>query len=406
MVRPGSKRGFPLGWVIAGALVGAAIYFGPKLLHGGAAGGAAPAAIPVNVVRATAKPIIRWSEASGRIEAVNSAEIRPQVSGIITAVYFTDGALVKRGQKLFTIDPRPYEAALLSAKGTQAAAQSAFTNATNDLARAKKLIAAKAISQAEFEARQNAYQSAAGNLDAARGAVHTAEVNLAYTQVVAPLSGRISRAEITVGNLVQSGQNAPLLASIVDLSPIYASFDLDEATFLATIQGVSPDKLKTVPVEVGLSSDAATPMKATVHSFDNQIKPGSGTIRVRALLPNADGRLLPGLFARVRIGASEQTPALLINPVAIGTDQSKKFVLVVGEDGKATYREVMLGGSYDGQQIITSGLSDGDQVIVSRLQILQPGAPVTPTEVDPVTLQPANAQPAADAEAKPAAATP
>lgn len=398
MVKSGgaSGRRFPWGWAIAGLIVGvAAFHYLPKLIHAGDAGAPPMAALPVNVVRVASANIVRWSEASGQFEAVSVSQIRPQVSGVIQAVHFTDGTEVKRGQKLFTIDPRPYEAAMLSAKGSLASAQAVFDRAKLDIARAKKLLAMKAISQAEFETRQDTYQSAAGNLDAARGALHTAEVNLGYTAIAAPISGRISRAEVTPGNLVEVGPNTPLLATIVDLAPIYASFDLDEHTFLSTIQGVPSSQLKNVPVEIGLANQEGTPLKATVHDFDNQITPGSGTIRVRALLPNADKTLVPGLFARVRIGASDTTPAILINPVAIGTDQSKKFVMVVGEGNKAEYREVTLGAVHDGQQIISSGLKEGEQVIVSRLQVLQPGAEVSPTEVDPVTLQPPGGEAAA-----------
>ncbi|MFM9890956.1 MAG: efflux RND transporter periplasmic adaptor subunit [Rickettsiales bacterium] len=394
-------RRFPFGWLIAGLIVGiAAFHYVPKLIHSGDAPPPAMAALPVNVVKVEAKNIIRWSEASGQFEAVSAAEIRPQVSGVIQAVHFTDGSEVKRGQKLFTIDPRPYEAAMLSAKGTQASAQSVLDRAKLDIARAKKLRAMKAISQAEFETRTDTYQGAAGNLDAARGAVHTAEVNLGYTAVTAPITGRISRAEVTPGNLVEAGANAPLLASIVNLAPIYASFDLDEHTFLSTIQGVPASQLKNVPVEVGLANQEGTPLKAVVHDFDNQITPGSGTIRVRAMLPNTDKTLVPGLFARVRIGASDETPAIMINPVAIGTDQSKKFVMVVGEGNKAEYREVTLGAVQDGQQIITTGLKEGELVLVSRLQVVQPGAVVTPTEVDPITLQPPGGEAAPEAAAK------
>lgn len=402
MVRNGtSGRRFPWVWVALGLITGIAVFhFVPKLLHGTVGDGAAQAALPVNVVRVVAADIVHWSEASGQFEAVSAVDIRPQVTGVIQTVHFTDGTEVKRGQKLFTIDPRPYEAALLSAKGALTSAQSGFERAKLDVMRAKKLLAVKAISQAEFETRSDTYQRAAGNLDAARGALHMAEVNLGYTQITAPISGRISRAEVTQGNLVDAGMNTPLLASIVNLAPIYASFDLDEHTFLSTIQGVAASRLKTVPVEVGLANQQGTPLKATIHDFDNQITPGSGTIRVRALLPNTDKTLVPGLFARVRIGASDATPAILINPVAIGTDQSKKFVMVVGEDGKAQYREVMLGATQDDQQIITSGLKGGEQVIVSRLQVLQPGMAVSPTEVDPITLEPPGEPAAPEAAAK------
>lgn len=335
-------------------------------------------ALPVHVIRALKKPVTRWTEVAGRLEAVNAAEIRPQVAGVITGIHFEDGAEVKRGQLLFTIDARPYEAALQSAKGALAQASSAYE-------RARKLMAIKGISQAELEARKGAYEQASGSYK-------TAQVNLGYTHIVAPFAGRISRAEVTLGNLVQPGET--LLASVVDVSPIYASFELDEATFLATIKNEAAPALKQVPVEVGLSDEAGTPIKATIHAFDNRIAPGTGTIRVRAKIANTDERLIPGLFAKVRIGAVEATPAVLINPIALQTDQSKKFVMIVGEGNKATYREVKVGAEEEGLLIVNEGLQGDEQVIVTNLIKLRPDLEVSPTEVDIHTLKDPHAKPA------------
>lgn len=377
MVMEQKKRGPRFTWFIIGVALGAAIYYGPGLLKGApkaeAQGGPAAAVSTATVIT---KPITQWNEFSGIFEAVRAAEIRPQVSGKITAIHFVDGAQVKKGEPLFSIDSRPFEAALTSAKG-------AYTQTKASLARASKLVKSKAISAAEFEQAQSAYDQALGNYQ-------TAEVNLGYTRITAPISGKVSRAEITEGNIVDAGQNAPLLASVVSVSPIYASFDIDEQTYLKTIQGVAPAKLKTIPVEVGLSSDAGTPLKARIHSFDNQITVGSGTIRVRATLENTDATLLPGLFARVRIGTADATPAVLINPVAIGTDQSKKFVMVVGEGNIAKYREVKLGAMAEGLQIITEGLVADEQIIVNGLQRVQPDMPIQGTPVDMQTLAPLN----------------
>jgi multidrug efflux system membrane fusion protein len=285
------------------------------------------------------------------------------------------------------IDQRPYAAEVARARGTLAAAQATQALAARDFARAKKLIAVKAISNAEYESRVAGLNQANGNVAAAKGALSAAEVNLGYTVIRAPISGKISRAEITEGNLVDT-QTAPLLASIVKLSPIYASFELDEQTFLSTIQGVPTARLKKIPVEVGLSNEAGTPHRAAIHAFDNQLAAASGTIRVRALVPNKDQKLLPGLFARVRIGTPEPKPVVMINPAALGTDQNKKFVLVVGEGNKAEYREVTLGTMIDGLQIITTGLAVGEQIVVNGLQRLRPGAPMVPQSVDMLTLKP------------------
>lgn len=386
MVVEYKKRGFPLKWLVIGVVFVAAIYYGPSMLRGGKANNVPPqqAGAPVSVAVVEVKPTTQWSEFSGIFEAVSAAEIRPQISGQITAIHFTDGAQVKKGELLFTIDPRPFEAALTSAKG-------AYTQAKAAHERAQKLVKSKAISNAEFEQSQSAHEQALG-------AYQAAQVNLGYTRIVAPISGKISRAEITVGNVVQTGSNAPLMASVVSLSPIYASFEIDEQTYLKTIQGVPAAKLKTIPVEVGVSNGVGTPTAARIHSFDNQITPGSGTIRVRAVVENADATLLPGLYARIRIGAADSVEAALINPAAIGTDQSKKFVYTVGEDNKAQYREVTLGAVADGLQVVTSGLNAGEQIIVNGLQRVQPGAVIQGEAVDMLTLKPL----VAPAEALPA----
>ncbi len=387
------KRGFPLKWLVAGMALGAAIYWGPGMLRGGAPaggpGGAPGGAPPVSVATVIARPVTEWAEFSGMFEAVNRVEVRPRVGGQITAIHFADGEEVKKGQPLFSIDARPYEAAMISAKASLVEAQSV-------LARAKKLIGSKAISRAEFEAAQGTY-------DRALGAYKSAEVNLAYTHISAPISGKISRAEITVGNLVDPAA-APLLASIVDLSPIYASFDIDEKTFLKSIQGVSASKLKTIPVEVGLGNEKGAMIPARIHSFDNQITPGSGTIRVRALLENTDQTLVPGLYARVRLGSADQADLILIHPTAINTDQDKKFVMVVGAENKAEYRPVVLGALDGGLQVVRDGLKPGEQIVVSGLQRAQPGAPITGMPVDMETLKPLN--PPAAPEAAPVAETP
>lgn len=405
----GQKRKFPLGWLVIGLAVGGAIYWGPGLLgKGGKPPEAAQAeGMPASVASVISENVAPWSEFSGRIEAMGDVEIRPQVGGQITQVLFKDGSDVKRGQPLFTIDPRPYEAEMNRARGAYASAQSAAENARQNFARVQKLVKSKAVSQSEFEASKSALAQAEGALATAKGALQAAEVNLGYAHIVAPISGKISRAEITEGNLVQAGPNAPLLASIVKLSPIYASFELDEQTFLKTIQGVTPDKLKNVPVEVQLSgSDKA--ISAKVHSFDNQIAAGSGTIRVRAVIENKDGALVPGLFAKVRLAAPEQVASVLIHPTTVGTDQSKKFVLVVNKENKTEYREVKLGPLYDGLQIVTAGLEPGERIVAAGLQRMRPGMPVTPKEVDMRTLKPlapeaGSETPAAPAEGAPAA---
>lgn len=402
------KSKFPLKWLLLGVIAGVAIYYGAGAFTGGAPKdqAAAAGAMPANVAEVIARPVTEWREFSGRLEAVNAAEIRPQVNGQIVGVHFKDGQDVKRGQALFTIDPKPFEAEVARARGQMLAAKSVYENTAQDNVRAGKLVKTKSISRAEYERTQSLAAQAAGNYEAAKGALVAAEVNLGYAHVTAPIAGRISRAEITLGNLVQAGPGAPLLASIVTVSPLYASFEIDEHTFLSAIQGVPAAKLKTVPVEVGMANEQGTPMKATIHSFDNQIAPGSGTIRVRALVPNTQGTLMPGLFARARIGSPDPVDSVLINPMTVGTDQNKKFVMAVNAQNQVEYREIKLGGMSDGLQIVTEGLKPGERIVVSGLQRLRPGMPITPVPSDMMTTQPlaASEAPAADA-AQPTAGT-
>ena len=390
-----AARRFPWKWLVILALLVAAVVYVPKLFGGAgdapAADGQAMGAPPVSVAKALGKSVVQWSSFSGMLEAVNSVQVRPRVAGQITAIHFADGAEVKKGEALFTIDTGLYAAEEARAKGQMATATAAQQNAAQDFARAAKLIKTKAISQSEYEMKASALKQADGALESARGALRTAQVNLGYATITAPIAGKISRAEITVGNVVDPAMTNAL-ASIVDLSPIYASFELDEQTFLNTIQGVSAAKLKTIPVEVALGSgDGAPFIAATIHSFDNQITPGSGTIRVRARLDNKDATLVPGLFARVRIGASDVAEAVLINPTAVGTDQNKKFVMGVDDKNIAQYREVTVGSMHDGLQVVTSGLKAGESIIVNGLQRARPGAPVMGSEVDMTTLAPLNA---------------
>jgi multidrug efflux system membrane fusion protein len=380
MVEPKRSSGFRLQWLVWAALLAVALYAGTRLMGGGGApaGGMPPGgAPPVSVAEALSRPVIEWQEFSGIVEAINRVELRPRIGGHIAGIHFTDGAEVKKGQLLFTIDPRPYEAALLSAKAALVEAESA-------LARAKKLVGSNAISRAEHDAAKRTHDQALGNHRAA-------QLNLEYTRITAPIAGKISRAEITLGNLVDPAA-APLLASIVDLSPIYASFEVDEQTYLNRIQGVSAAKRKEIPVEVTFGNAKAAATPGAIHSFDNQLTPGSGTIRVRAVLENSDQTLLPGLYAQVRLGSRESADAVLIHPTAVNTDQDRKFLYVVNAEGKAEYRPVTLGQVQpDGLQVVRQGLAAGEKIVVSGLQRVQPGAPVTGVAVDMTTLKPLDA---------------
>lgn len=344
-------------------------------------------AAPVSVATVVEKDTSEWIEFPGRLEAVNTAEIKPRVSGAIEKIHFTDGQMVKRGDLLFTIDTRPYAADVERAKGNLAAANSAYVNAKIDFDRAAPLVATGNITKREFDSRKSILYSAEGKVLAAKGDLALAQVNLDYAEVRAPFAGKMGRAEITEGNVVNAGLQAPTLAWIIALSPIYASFEMDEQNFLSHVQKVPADKVTSIPVEIGLANQNNTPYKGHVQAFDNQLNVGSGTIRVRAIFENASGELVPGLFARVRMGSIGSEPTVLINEKAIGTDQSKKFVFAVTADNKAEYREVTTGQTVDGLIVIKTGLKAGEKIIVNGLMRVRPGAPITPEIVNMTTLE-------------------
>jgi multidrug efflux system membrane fusion protein len=329
---------------------------------------AAPA-MEVDVATVVSKTITDYQNYSGRLEAVDKVEIRPLVPGTIVAVHFVDGALVKKGDPLFTIDPRPYVAQVDQAAAQLAAAQARNGYASTDAARAERLLADNAIAKRDYDEKQNAAHEAAANLKAAQAALETAKINLTYTQIVAPVSGRVSRAEMTVGNIVSTGSSAPLLTTLVSVSPIYASFDVDEQTYLRYL---SRDSRASVPVSLGLANEDGFSREGKVASVDNQLDTGSGTIRVRARFDNADGSLVPGLYARIKVGGGTPHPAVLIDDAAIGTDQDKKFVMVVDPDNRVEYREVTLGTLSEGLRVIVKGLQPGERIVVNGLQRVRP----------------------------------
>ncbi|SAL11326.1 multidrug efflux system exported protein [Caballeronia terrestris] len=326
-------------------------------------------ATEVDVATVVSKTITDWQNYSGRLEAVDKVDIRPLVPGTIVAVHFKDGALVKKGDPLFTIDPRPYVAEVDRAAAQVASAQARNGYTSTDAARAERLLADNAIAKRDYDEKQNASREAIAGLKAAQAALETAKINLTYTNIVAPVSGRVSRAEMTVGNIVSTGANAPLLTTLVSVSPIYASFDMDEQTYLRYL---SRDTKATVPVSLGLANEDGYSREGTVASVDNRIDTNSGTIRVRARFDNADGALLPGLYARVKVGGGTPHPAVLVDDAAIGTDQDKKYVMVVDKDNRVQYREVTLGTQQEGLRVITKGLAPGERIVVNGLQRVRP----------------------------------
>ncbi len=332
----------------------------------------------VDVATVVFKTISEWQSYSGRLEAVDRVDIRPLVPGTIVAVHFKDGALVKKGDLLFTLDQRPYLAEVDRAAGQLAAAESRAIYTATDAARAQRLIEQNAIAKRDFDEKQNASREAAANVKVAKAMLDAAKVNLSYTLISAPVAGRVSRAELTVGNIVSAG-TSPLLTTLVSVSPIYASFDVDEQTYLRYLNQASGS---TAPVSLGLADENGYSRKGAVDSIDNQLDTQSGTIRVRARFDNANGALLPGLYARIKVGGGKPFEAVLVNDSAIGTDQAKKFVLVVGAQDRVEYREVTLGNLHEGLRVVTTGLKAGDRVIVNGMQRARPNDAVHANSVD------------------------
>jgi multidrug efflux system membrane fusion protein len=343
-------------------------------------------AAEVDVAPVVARTITDWQGYSGRLEAIDKVDVRPLVSGTIVSVYFKDGALVKKGDPLFTIDPRPYQAEVDRAAAQLAAAQAQNNYASTDFARAQRLIGDNAIAKRDFDEKDNNARSAVANLKAAQAALETAQLNLSYTRVVAPVAGRVSRAEMTVGNIVTAGANSAVMTTLVSVSPIYASFNVDEQTYL---QYLAHDSKGSVPVHLGLANEDGYSRDGVIDSVDNQLDTTSGTIRVRARFDNKDGVLLPGLFARVEVGGGSPHPAVLVDDRAIGTDQDKKYVMVVDAQDHAQYREVQPGTLHDGLRVIASGLKPGERIVVNGLQRVRPGDPIRPNAVQMAGAQPA-----------------
>ncbi|MFS2035565.1 efflux RND transporter periplasmic adaptor subunit [Polaromonas sp. CT11-55] len=354
-------------------------------------GPAAPQATPVSVATVVQSDVSAWDEFSGRLEAVERVDVRSRVAGTIQSVHFREGALVKKGDLLLTIDPAPYAADVERADAQVAAAQARVTQAKGEQERSQRLWSEQAISKREFDERTNGKGEAEANLRAAQAALQTAQLSLGYTQVRAPVSGRVGKLEVTVGNLVAAGPGAPVLTTLVSVSPIYASFDADEQVVTKALKDVGGNggnsgpasrNLERIPVQMGTAASTDTPFEGKLQLVDNQVDAKSGTVRARAVFDNKDGQLMPGQFARIRMGQATKGTALLINERAVGTDQNKKFVLVVGADNKAVYREVTLGAAVNGLRVVKGGLAANERIVVNGLQRIRPGALVAPQTVE------------------------
>ena len=347
-----------------------------------AAPAGAPPAPAVDVVVVQPQEIRTWANFSGRLSPVESAAIKPLVSGTIQQVLFKDGQQVKKGQPLFVIDPRPHQASVQRAQAQLATAQSRAKLARDELSRSQQLITAKLVSQSIYDSALSSDQVAQAAVQEADAALSQAKLNLEYAHISAPISGRISRAELTIGNVVEAGPNAPQLAQIVASDKLYAEFNVDEATYIQFVRNTKV--AEKMPVELTLASASGVSYQGYITAFDNRLDTNSGTIRARAVFDNNDGALTAGMFANVRLGSAEKTATLLVPERAIGTNQSKKFVLVVDEKNVATYHEITLGYHYEGQRVILTGVNAGDKVIVNGLSHVRPNSVVNPSVEKPV----------------------
>lgn len=348
----------------------------------GVAQNAVPQAPAVSAADVVVKSISQWDSFNGRIEAVESVQLRPRVSGYIDKVNYTDGQEVKKGEVLFTIDDRTYRAALEQAQATLTRAKTQASLARSEANRTDKLVNTNVVSREEWEQRRSVAAQAQADIRAAQAAVDAAQLNLDFTKVTAPIDGRASRALITSGNLVTAGDSASVLTTLVSLKTVYVYFDVDEATYLhyqnlaRSGQGASSNHL-ALPVEIGLVGEEGYPHQGKVDFLDNQLTPSTGTIRMRALLDNAQRQFTPGLFARVRLPGSAEFKATLVDDKAVLTDQDRKYVYIVDKEGKAQRRDITPGRLAAGLRIVQQGLNPGDKVIVDGLQkVFMPGMPV------------------------------
>ncbi|MCV9966659.1 efflux RND transporter periplasmic adaptor subunit [Pararhizobium sp. BT-229] len=377
------------GLVLAVATIAPTIYFeilGSPSGTGKAADAtaAAPAAVPVSVAVVEAKAVTQWSEFSGRLEAIDHVELRSRVAGAIQSVHFREGAVVEKGDLLVTIDPAPFQAEVARAQASVTAAEARASLARTELKRGKQLLASNAVSQSDYDQRLNGQASAEADLEAARAVLQSAALNLSYTEIRAPITGRVGKIEITAGNLIAAGPSSPILTRLVSLSPIYASFEADEGIvsgILAELpEGVNARNfLDRVPVRMDVAG--RPDVKGTLQLVDNSVDPVSGTIRVRAVFDNANGALMPGQFARLSMGQSKTEDAVLVHERAIGTDQNKKYVMVVKPDNTTEYREITVGMKSDGLRVVTSGLKAQERIVVNGLQRIRPGSLVAPEMV-------------------------
>jgi RND family efflux transporter MFP subunit len=338
----------------------------------------------VTVSQPAARDVVEWNEYTGRLEAVESVEVKAYVNGYLQSVHFKDGSIVKKGDLLFVIDPRPYQAALEHAEAEVALANARLERTEKDLARVQQLLRSRATSQEEVDTRFSDRRQAQAAVQAARAMVEAAQLNVEFTQVRAPINGRISRNFASVGNLINGGTaQATLLTTIVSLDPIYCYFETDERAYLEEVRRLrSREGAKApnrrIPVALALTDEEVFAHQGFLDFIDNRLDPNTGTITGRAVIPNPTLLLTPGLFARVRVPASDTYEAIMLPPAAVGHDLSQQFVFVVNEQNQAEYRRVTVGPIIDGLRVIRDGVQPEDWVVVNGIQRVTTGAQVAP----------------------------
>ena len=357
-----------------------------------------PAAPPpppkVTVSQPMNREVVEWEEYTGRLEAMESVEVRARVNGYLQSIHFKNGTTVKQGDLLFVIDPRPYQAELERAKAEVALANVRLERTGKDLARAQMLVRSRAVSEEEVDTRVSDQRQAQETVQAARATVNAAQLNVEFTQVRAPISGRISRNLVSVGNLINGGTTqSTLLTTIVSLDPIYCYFEADERSYLRGIRQLrngdrTNSRASKQPVYVALADEENFPHQGSIDFLDNRLDQNTGTITARAVLPNPDLLLVPGLFARVRIPAGDKYKALMLPPEAVGSDLSQQFVFVVDAQNLVQYRKVTPGPIIDGWRVIRDGIQPDDWVIVKGVQRAKTGAKVDPIKQDSAGSQP------------------
>jgi RND family efflux transporter MFP subunit len=353
---------------------------------------AAPTPPPeISVSQPIEREITDYADFTGRTAAVNSVEVRARVWGYLDKVNFAEGAMVEKGDVLFEIDPHTYELALAQSEGNLAAAKARLTRQEADVSRVKRLITSGAISREEFDKTIGDRDETAASIDALQAVVERAKLDISYTKVTAPITGRVSRYYVTAGNLVQSGDQAggTLLTNIVSMNPMYVYFDVDEYTVLRVRQMIREGKAKSanepdaqLPVQMALANQEGFPHQGKINFVDNQIDPGTGTLRLRGVFENPDGILTPGLFARVRVPIGLPHQALLITDRAIDTDQGQKIVYTVNENNEIGVRPVKVGARHEGLRVIDEGLKPGEKVVVIGLQQVRAGLVVEPKMIE------------------------